>query len=44
MKCYDSSEEHNTKQKRFRKSASCLNQNMISKTKYESRKPCYIST
>ena len=27
----------NTKQKRFRRTASCLNQNMISRTRYESK-------
>ena len=30
------------KRKRFRRTASCLNQNMASRTRYESKKPCYI--
>ena len=34
----------NTKQKQFQRATSCLNQNMISRTRYESKKSCYIST
>ena len=34
----------NTKRKQFWRTASCLNQNMISRTIYESKKLCYILT